>query len=220
MSRPATLPTPAELRRAILLHLRRNGGCSTDAIAVALGSSRTGVAQQLRGLESAGLVAKSPEHHGVGRPRNLYDVTPEAQGLFPSNYEGLAGGLLAAILEVGGDRLMEDVFAARRRQAEATLRRRLDESLPPNATPMERVAALARLQDEQGYLAEAVSDADGVRLVQHNCAVHDVARNLPVACAAELELFRGLLGPGLVREQHIGSGDRCCAYRIDAAAGA
>ncbi len=218
MSRPATLPTSTEFRRAILLHLRRTGGCSTNAIAVALGSSRTAVAQQLRALESAGLVAKSAQHHGVGRPRNLYDVTPEAQGLFPSNYEGLAGGLLSAILEVGGEQLVEDVFAARRRQAETTLRRRLDESLPSDATTIERVAALARLQDEQGYLAEAVVDDNGVRLVQHNCAVHEVARGMPVACAAELELFRGLLGPRLVREQHIGSGDRCCAYRLDHAA--
>ena len=218
MSRPATLPTPAELRRAILLHLRRSGRCSTDAIAVALGASRTGVAQQLRALESAGLVAKSPEHHGVGRPRNLYDVTDEAQGMFPSNYEGLAGGLLAAILEVGGDQLMEDVFAARRRQAEATIRQRLDDALPLAASTAERVAVLARFQDEQGYLAEAVVDADGVRLVQHNCAVHDVARGTPAACAAELELFRGLLGPATVREQHIGSGDRCCAYRVGLAA--
>jgi len=217
MSRPATLLTPAELRRAILLHLRRSGACSTDAVAVALGSSRTGVAQQLRALESAGLVAKSPEHHGVGRPRNLYDVTAEAQGLFPSNYEGLAGGLLSAILEVGGERLMEDVFAARRRQSETALRQRLNEVLPPDASMEHRVAALARLQDDQGYLAEAVVDAGGVRLIQHNCAVHDLARDMPMACAAELELFRGLLGPGLVREQHIGSGDRCCAYRMDIA---
>jgi predicted ArsR family transcriptional regulator len=218
MSRPATQPTSAELRRTILLHLRRSGRCATDAIAVSLGASRTGVAQQLRALESAGLVAKSPQHHGVGRPRNLYDVTPEAQGLFPSNYEGLAGGLLSAILEVGGERLMEDVFAARRRQAEATLRRRLEEALPSDATTAERVTVLARLQDEQGYLAEAIVDADGVRLVQHNCAMHDVARGLPVACAAELDLFRGLLGPGTIREQHIGSGDRCCTYRVGQAA--
>jgi predicted ArsR family transcriptional regulator len=218
MSRPANPPTPTELRRAILLHLRRSGQCSTDAIAVSLGSSRTGVAQQLRALESAGLVARFPEHHGVGRPRNLYDVTPEAQGLFPSNYEGLAGGLLSAILEVGGDRLIEDVFAARRRQSEVTLRRRLEEGLAPDASTADRVALLARLQDEQGYLAEAIVDADGVRLVQHNCAVHDVASGMPVACAAELDLFRGLLGSGTIREQHIGSGDRCCSYRVGQAA--
>ena len=33
--------------------------------------------------------------HGVGRPRHLYDITADAQDLFPSNYDGLATGLLA-----------------------------------------------------------------------------------------------------------------------------
>ena len=214
MSRPPTQPTPSELRRAILLTIRRTGHTTPDAIAEALGTGRSGVAQQLRALESAGLVRRTTERHGVGRPRHHYDVTPDAQDLFPSNYEGLAGGLLAAILEVGGERLVEDVFAARRRQTENTLRRRLDETLPASATITERVETLARLQDEQGYLAEAVVDIDGVRLIQHNCAVLGVASGTPAACAAELEMFRGLLGPNVIREQHIGSGDRCCAYRV------
>ena len=97
---PATLapgggPAPA-LRRAILVHLRRTGPSAPDAIAAALGASRSGVAQQLRALDTAGLVTRTAVRHGVGRPRHLYDVTPDAQDLFPSNYDGLATGLLAA----------------------------------------------------------------------------------------------------------------------------
>ena len=110
-------PSPSALRRSILVHLRRTGPSSPDAIAAALGASRSGAAQQLRALDSAGLVTRTAVRHGVGRPRHLYDVTADAQDLFPSNYDGLAAGLLAAILEVGGDALVEDVFVARRRQA-------------------------------------------------------------------------------------------------------
>ena len=96
-------PSPTALRRSILVHLRRTGPSSPDDIASALGSSRSGVAQQLRALDSAGLVARTAVRHGVGRPRHLYDVTSDAQDLFPSNYDGLATGLMAAIIEVGGD---------------------------------------------------------------------------------------------------------------------
>ena len=46
--------------------------------------------------------------HGVGRPRHLYDVTPDAQDLFPSTYDALASGLLSAIGAVGGDELIEE----------------------------------------------------------------------------------------------------------------
>jgi predicted ArsR family transcriptional regulator len=202
------------LRRAILLHLRRVGPSVPDAISASIGASRSGVAQQLRALDTAGLVTRTSVRHGVGRPRHLYDITPDAQGLFPSNYDGLATGLLAAILEVGGETLVEDVFAARRRQAEARLRQRMDASLPSDAPLEDRVRELARLQDELGYVSEARVDRDGIRLLEHNCAVLDVARGMPVACRAELELFREVLGVNLVRERHIAAGDRCCEYRV------
>jgi predicted ArsR family transcriptional regulator len=212
-SASGSVPAPA-LRRAILLHLRRAGPSAPDAIAAALKASRSGVAQQLRALDTAGFVTRTAVRHGVGRPRHLYDVTPLAQDLFPSNYDGLATGLLAAILEVGGDGLLEDVFAARRRQAEARLRDQIDGALPEGAALEDRVRELARLQDELGYLAEARVDTDGIRLVEHNCAVLDVASANPAACRAELELFRDLLGTDVIRERHITDGDRCCEYRV------
>ncbi len=211
---PAIAGSPSALRRAILHHLRRTGPSAPDAIATALDASRSGVAQQLRALDGAGLVTRTTERHGVGRPRHLYDVTADAQDLFPTNYDGLATGLMTAILEVGGDGLLDDVFAARRRQSEAHLRERMAAVLPAGASIEDRVRELARLQDELGYLSEAVVDDGEIRLVEHNCAVLDVARTNPAACAAELELFRGVLGADVTRERHIAMGDRCCEYRI------
>jgi predicted ArsR family transcriptional regulator len=181
-----------------------------------MGASRSGVAQQLRALDDAGLVARTTERHGVGRPRHLYDVTADAQDLLPSNYDGLAKGLLEAIVAVGGDSLLEDVFAARRRQAETRLRSRMDEALPASASIADRVRELSRLQDELGYLSDVVIDDGVIRLIQHNCAVFDVATATPAACAAELELFRSVLGTDVVRIQHIAGGDRCCDYRVAA----
>jgi predicted ArsR family transcriptional regulator len=211
---PAAAASASVLRRSILLHLRRAGPSAPDAIATAIGASRSGVAQQLRALDGAGLVTRTSVRHGVGRPRHLYDVTPDAQDLFPSNYDGLATGLLAAILEIGGETLVEDVFAARRRQAQAGLRRRLDAELPVGAPLEDRVRGLARLQDELGYIAEARIDAGGIRLLEHNCAVLDVAMGIPAACRAELQLFRDVLGADVVRERHIAAGDRCCEYLV------
>jgi predicted ArsR family transcriptional regulator len=214
---PASPPiggSPSALRRAILLHLRRAGPSTPDAIAVSMGASRSGVAQQLRALDAAGLVSRSTVRHGVGRPRHQYDVTTDAQDLFPTNYDGLATGLLAAILELGGDRLLDEVFAARCRQAQARLRERMDAALAPDASITDRVRELAVIQDELGYLSEAVVDNGEIRLLEHNCAVLDVARVNPAACAAELELFRGVLGAEVIRERHIAAGDRCCVYRV------
>jgi predicted ArsR family transcriptional regulator len=207
--------TASSLRRAILLHLRQAGPSSPETIANALQASRTGVLQQLHALEEASLVSHAAEKHGVGRPRHVYDVTADAQGLFPTDYGGFASGLLKAIEAVGGDDLVEQVFAARRRQIGDRIQRRMAERLPDEATVADRVHVLAVLQDEAGYLAEAVVGDDGqLRLREHNCASVKNARSTQAPCEAELALFRELLGPGVVRESHIASGDRCCSYVI------
>jgi predicted ArsR family transcriptional regulator len=207
--------SPRVLRREILERLRREGPASPDQIAAAIGASRTGVLQQLRALEETNFVSRQTVRHGVGRPRHLYDVTADAQELFPSNYDGLAEGLLAAIGAVGGEALVEQIFQARRRQIGERVRRDLDERVGPDAPLIDRVRALAVLQDEQGYLADAVIEGDGtIRLREHNCAILDVARGQRSACDAELDLFREVLGADVVRDTHIASGDRCCSYTI------
>ena len=206
------------LRRTILLHLRQAGPTSPDGLAAALHASRTGVLQQLHALEAANLVRHSTERHGVGRPRHLYDVTPDAQDLFPADYDDLAAGLLSAIAEVGGTDLVEEVFTARRRQIGARVRETMASRLRPEATLAERVRELAVIQDGAGYLAEWYVGEDGaLRLRENNCAIHHVANGHPAACDAELALFRELLGADVERESHITSGDRSCTYRIGSA---
>jgi predicted ArsR family transcriptional regulator len=208
-------PGGPTLRRDLLLRLRHDGPSSPESLASSLGASRTGVLQQLHALEAAGLVSRQAVRHGVGRPRHLYDVTAAAQDLFPTNYEGLAAGLLAAIRAIGGESLIDDVFEERRRLTRERVGRRLAERLPTDAPILERARELAVIQDEAGYLAEAFVDEDGVvRLVERNCAIHHVAVDTAAACQAELDLFREVLGTDVQRESHIVAGDRCCSYRI------
>jgi predicted ArsR family transcriptional regulator len=203
------------LRQAILIRLRQSGPASPDELASALGASRTGVLQQLRTLERADLVRHETERHGVGRPRHRYDVTPAAQKLFPSNYSGLATGLLQAIHVVGGEDLVDQVLAAHGRRVGERVRSLIAERLPAGAPLIDRVRELAVIQDEQGYLTEVELGSDGmIRLLERNCAVYHVASGQPAVCAAELALFREVLGGEVSRESHIAAGDRCCTYRI------
>jgi predicted ArsR family transcriptional regulator len=212
---PGTARTPSSLRRDILLRLRIDGPSSPDRLALQVGASRTGVLQQLRALESAALVTHQTVRHGVGRPRHLYAITPDAQELFPSNYGGLAVGILAAVRSLGGEDLIDELFAARRRQIGERIHARFVARVGPEAPIAERARELAIIQDEQGYLCESMIDADGtIRLREYNCAIYHVARENAAACRAELQLFRDVLGVQVVRESHIASGDRCCSYRV------
>ena len=208
-------PSPSAIRHDILVHLRQAGPTTPDGLAAALGASRTGILQQLYALEEARLVSHAAEKHGVGRPRHVYDVTPDAQGLFPTDYGGFASGLVKAIEAVGGEDLVEQVFAARRVQIGDRIRRHMAERLADDAPLGDRVRVLAQLQDEAGYLADAVIEPDGsLRLREHNCAIDKIARRTTAPCDAELALFREVLGAEVVRESHIASGDRCCTYKV------
>jgi DeoR family suf operon transcriptional repressor len=209
----------APLHRVILHDLRSAGPSSPDEVGRRVGTSRTSVLQQLRALEAAGLAHHATVKHGVGRPRHVYDLTPIAQGLFPTNYDGLATDMLAAIESVGGQDLVGEVFRARRVAVEKRVRDRLADRLPDGATLADRVRELAVIQDEAGYFCRAAVEDDGatIRLSEHNCAIFRVASSHPGACAAELEMFADVLGADVVRESHIMAGDRCCSYRISEA---
>jgi predicted ArsR family transcriptional regulator len=219
---PLATPSPhpgnasPTLRREVLYALRTGGPASPDEIAHRVGASRTGVLQQLRTLELAGLVSRSLSRHGVGRPRHVYDLTPGAQELFPANYGALAQSILTAIRSVGGEALIKDVFEARRELIRARIMRRLEERLSPGASLWERVREVAAYQDENGYLGRATLNEDGtIRLYEHNCAIYGVSGTYQTACTAELQLFTDVLRATVTRECHIASGGRSCTYRVE-----
>ncbi len=218
---PLVTPSPgpgasSSLRREVLYALRTGGPASPDQIADRVSASRTGVLQQLRTLETAGLVTRSLSRHGVGRPRHVYDLTPSAQELFPANYGSLTQSVLAAVHMVGGDELIEQVFEARREIIKARIMHRFDEKLPPRASLWEKVREVASYQDETGYLGRATRDADGtIHLHEHNCAIFAVSGSYHIACDAELTLIADVLGAKVTRECHILTGGRSCSYLIE-----
>src|SRR6266704_408733 len=78
----------------------------------------------------------------------------------------------------------------------------------------ERVALVARLMNEQGYMADWQEAAGQFRLAEHNCAIRAVAERFPEVCAAEERFLRDVLGAAVERRTHIASGCNACEYAI------
>ncbi len=216
---PAAVPASHDgLDRAILVALRDMGASAPDGLAARVGASRASILHRLRWLESNGSVVRQAVRHGVGRPRHLYDVTPQAQRSLPANYDGLATTLLESIAAVGGDRLVEEVFDARRRLLRDRIQARFANVLGPAPTLATRVRELAVIQDEAGYLCRA-TPLDGLEgpleLREANCAILGAAAGHPAACRAEIALFEEVLQARVTRVSHIAAGDRSCTYRIE-----
>lgn len=239
---PVNDRSSSSAQQAVLIALRRIGPASPDALAAAMGISRSAAVAHLRMLTAVGLVARDVERHGVGRPRHRYDLTAAAQTLLPSNYASLATDLLDALQVVADEAVVDAVFAERRRRQAALIRARFADRRLDDAPLQERVRELAVIQDEQGYLCDCAATAarrlgdtlparglsaedpiadgpaagpEAIQMRQANCAIYDVATRHPQACHSELELYREVLGADVVREAHIASGDRTCTYRIE-----
>ena len=80
-----------------------------------------------------------------------------------------------------------------------------------------KVAELARILDEDGYLAvvRAARTATRYRVVEHNCAIWAVAQRYGQACTSEIDFIRAVLPDADVeRVQHMVAGARRCAYDV------
>ena len=79
-----------------------------------------------------------------------------------------------------------------------------------------KVAMVARILDEDGYLADFTELPDGsFRLTEHNCAVLAIAQRYQHACRTEIEFLQALLPEAdVVRVAHRLKSGHICSYEI------
>ena len=200
-------------RRAVLYAVRELGDPTVDDVAAELGITISGARQQLNALAEHGLIGSHdlPREGQRGRPRITYHVTDLADALFPKAYGALTNELLGYLAD-DGEETIERLFSRRRDHRIAAASARLD----PLPTLREKVDELARILDEDGYLATAHDTGDGAyRVVEHNCAIVAVARRYGQACVSEIDFIRTVLADTEVeRVSHIVEGSHHCAYEI------
>ena len=194
-------------RRKILLALKKSGGMTAGELSELLGMTAMGIRRHLTTLERDGLVMFDTQQRGFGRPSYLFELTPQAENLFPKTYHILANELLGYLDENELGRIFEQRSQRRIRVGRARL-----SGLDTN----EKVAELARMLDEEGYLAEAEQSSPNTWTIHlFNCALLDIAHRFRQACSSELELVRTLLPEAEVQRVHyMMNGDASCTYRI------
>jgi DeoR family suf operon transcriptional repressor len=197
------------VRGELLVELKKADRLTAKALSARLGISLNAVRYHLKELEAEGFIEFEREYHGVGAPAFSYRLTPAGEAGFPRRYEATLSDFVDHVVAREGRAAAVAVLESRY----ARLTRRLQEELG-GAEPGERLAAVARLLSEEGYMAEARITADGGILTEHNCAIKAVAERFPEICAAEAKFLAAVLGADIHREAHILSGCNACGYRI------
>jgi predicted ArsR family transcriptional regulator len=207
--------SPRNPAERILMALKMQGSLSAAVLGQRLGTTSEAVRQQLLRLAEEGLVEARSQSTCVGRPTQLWSLTPAAQARFPDTHAALTVQLLDIIRTRLGDAALESVIAAR----EADTRAAYDAAVASAPDLATRVAALADLRTEEGYMAAWTAEPDGsLLLVENHCPICAAAIACQGFCRAELDVFRSVLGPGVSVERvdHIVSGGRRCSYTIKA----
>jgi len=181
-----------------------------EELAASLEVTVSAVRQVLGALEGQGLVTHTEERVERGRPKHVYELTDAGDSLFPRRYGDLTNEVLG-LLAQRDPALLADIFEQRRRRRVENARGRL-----AGLDRGEQVAELARILDDDGYLADVRVMDDGSYLItEHNCAILDVARRFGHACTSEISFLREVLpGADVERVQHIVEGAHVCAYSV------
>lgn len=200
-------------RRAIVKLLKTEGAMDSARLARRLGVTRMAVRQHLYALQSEKLVTAEERPVPLGRPAKHWQLTRDANRLFPDAYAELNVALIDAVGAAFGAAGVSRVLETRLARQKADYAARIDRKGP---LP-KKLEQLARVRTEEGYMAEVVPEGPQTfLLVENHCPICAAATACQGFCATEIDLFRSVLGPAvsIERVEHILAGERRCAYRV------
>jgi predicted ArsR family transcriptional regulator len=192
--------------RGRMVALLRRGSRTVEQLAKAVGLTNNGVRAHLATLERDGLVRQRgtvPPASGGGKPAYVYELTSEAEDLFPRAYEPVLGRLLDVLSEGLGPKESEALLrGVGRRMAEVR-------GTPEGGARARTEEAVAVL-NELGGLAE-LEERDGDLLIRgYGCPLAAVTPDHPEACRMVETLIAELAGVSARERCERGAKPRCC----------
>ena len=195
-----------------LLHLLKTRGPqqATDAGSV-LGMTAEAARQQFAKLASSGLVEAYSQARGVGRPSQFWKLTQAGHDRFPDTHSELTIQLLDTVREAFVEQAIDRLIDMREQKSRTFYLRELGDV----SGLKERVARLAALRSNEGYMAEYEELDDGTMLfIENHCPICAAATTCQGFCRAELMVFEQVLRARVERVEHILKQARRCAYKI------
>lgn len=193
--------------------LKTEGAMDSAGLAARLRVTPMAVRQHLYALQRERLVSAEERPVPLGRPAKYWQLTRDADRLFPDAYAELSVALIDAVGDAFGTAGVQRLLEARLARQQTDYRARIG----PSASLEGKLQQLARVRTEEGYMAEVKAGGPGTFLfIENHCPICAAATACQGFCATELDLFRAVLGPGvsIERSEHVVSGDRRCVYTV------
>lgn len=201
--------------RMRLLRLVRGSALSIGELAEALDISENAVRGHIAAAERDGLVRQAGVQRSTGgKPARLYELSPDAEELFPKAYTLVFTELVRTLREEDGD----DAVLERLRRVGRRLGTRKDaeaDGQDPAAPPAGAagVAAAAALLESIGGSVEVVEGSHGWTIRGNGCPLSGLVSEDPEVCALAEALVAEVTGRRVI-ESCEKSGRPRCAFRV------
>jgi predicted ArsR family transcriptional regulator len=164
-----------ESTRGQVVTLLRRGSRTVDELARALHLTDNAVRMHLAALGRDGLVRQRGVRRGAGKPAYSYELTPEAERLFPKAYQPVLRQLLDVLAERLAPEELEDLLRA--------AGRRIATGQPAGTGDTRgRLQAAVGVLNELGGLAE-LEEHDGAFAIRgYSCPLAAVVPGHPEVC--------------------------------------
>lgn len=206
-------------KQDILQLLLKEEQATAQELAEALEISPQAIRRHLKDLEGAGLIEHQQVQGGMGRPQHIYKLSRKGRDRFPSRYGEFAISLLDTLSKTIDEEQFSTILQKQWQRKAQEYRDCLG-----NGSVEERVAKLVKMRQAEGYMAEWYTikpeDTSGRMsthyvIVEHNCAISEVAQSFPSVCGHELEMFAVALEDCYVERTHwLNNGEHQCGYLI------
>lgn len=173
--------------RGQVVTLLRRGARTVEELAGALGVTDNAVRSHLAALERDRLVRQGQLRRGGSKPSFTYELTPDAERLFPKAY----GTLLRQLLGVLAERLPPHALADALREVG---HRVAADQPPPRGELRDRVEQALALLGDLGGLADAEASNGGFVIRGCSCPLAAAVEGNPDACLLAETLLTDLVG--------------------------
>jgi predicted ArsR family transcriptional regulator len=192
-------------RGRIVLLLRR-AGHTVEELAQALNLTDNAIRAHLATLERDGFVRQLGERRGSGKPSYLYQLSPEAEQLFPKAY----GPALRQLLEVLNEDMMPDEVESLMRRTGLRLAERWSH---PTGDLRSRLQVAVEVLNELGGLAE-LEQGEGMYYIRgYSCPLAAVVPGHPEVCHLAETMLTELVGIP-IHECCDGNVEAHCCFKV------
>ena len=198
-------------KRKILYYLKVMNRAGLNDLSKAMKISRMAVHKHLSDLQDRGLVESIEIRKGVGRPTMQYSLSSTGKTAFPKSYGDIAIHALDYLEKKMGKNAVESVLRERQKELIEKYRIRMKDMEFDD-----KVKELARIRDEEGYIAESKKDRkrNSHTLLEYNCPIIMIAEKHWEACSIETELFENILDAKVEVTHRAAKGDSICKFLI------